>query len=362
VKLTTSLVGSIGIPGEKKDSLSKSVVSALEKDKSVDLLTLLKSSGHIDKDSLEEAQRVRRASALGSISSVMTSESGRKMSALDKNTMVVEEALKLADTEEQEDLLLEDDWEQDEFNAGDEVIIVEGENCGLFGTLQHATGGIFGAFDPAVREDDEGNYGVDVHVSAGVDEGFWIHPEAMQHKKYVAGDLVKVIDGINIGRQGTIQSDGERIRMDDGSYGVDVNMEDGSIEGYWIHPTSMIYANEAEKKEEKKKEEKKEDDDLDLEELDKFEYLPYIPFPGDAMDEALAEELNTHEIDINIKRTIAKSGRVVYRFGGKRHLVRYIHGVLLVKEEKVWSELMPILRKLAGLPDADNDIFSKKKS
>jgi hypothetical protein len=164
----------------------------------------------------------------------------------------------------------------------------------------------------------------------------------MQHKKYVAGDEVKVIDGINIGRFGTIQSDGNRIRMDDGSYGVDVKMDDGSIEGYWIHPTSMLFANEADKN----KNLSKEEEDLDLAELDQYQFLPYIAFPGDELDTALAEELNTHEIDINIKRTVASSGRVVYRYGGKRHLVRYIHGVLLVKEGKVWSQLIPILKKM----------------
>lgn len=341
-KITTSMEKTISsLFGN--DSLTADVTSALEKDQSVDLLTLLKKTGtKVDGEKLLEAQRIRRASVLGSLSSTITSGEGRKMSALDKNSMIVDEALKLAETEEKEDAALEDDWEQEEFKAGDDVIIVEGENGGLFGTLQHATGGVFGFFDPSVREDDEGNYGVDVHVSPGNEEGFWIHPEAMQHKKYVAGDEVKVIDGINIGRCGTIQSDGNRIRMDDGSYGVDVKMDDGSIEGYWIHPTSMLFANEADKN----KNVAKEEEDLDLAELDQYQFLPYIAFPGDELDTALAEELNTHEIDINIKRTVASSGRVVYRYGGKRHLVRYIHGVLLVKEGKVWNELIPLLQKM----------------
>jgi len=297
---------------------------------------------------LAEAQRFRRASALGALSSSITSGEGRKLSAIEKNLLIVDEALKLADTEETEDLQFEEDWEQEDFNAGDEVIIAEGENCGLFGTLQHATGGIFGVFDSTVKEDDEGNYGVDVHTGNGTDEGFWIHPEAMQHKKYQIGDKVKVIDGINKGRFGNIQSDAGQIRIDDGSYGVDVKMDDGNIEGYWIHPTSMIPANDVGKIKKKKK-----DEDADLEELDQFEFLPYVPFPRDAMDEALAEQLNIYEIDINIRRIIAKSGRVIYRFGGKRHIVRYIHGVLLVKEGNVWMELMPVLRKLAGKPEKE---------
>merc|ERR1712080_721804 len=149
----------------------------------------------------------------------------------------------------------------------------------------------------------------------------------------------------NIGRTGTIQSDGERMRFDAGSYGVDVKMEDGTIEGYWIHPTSMKFLDEDK---EKKRKKAKEEEEADLEEIDQFEFLPYVALPGDAMDEALAEQLNTFEIDLNIKRLVTKSGKVVYRYGGKRHLVRYIHGVLLVKENKIWTELIPELRKLAG--------------
>merc|ERR1712038_1058758 len=232
------------------DALADEITSLIEKNAAIDLLTFLKQKGHLDEDKLLEAQRIRRSSVLGALSTKVTaSDEGRRMSAIQKKECVVEAALQLADAEEEEDNQFEEEWEQEEFMAGDEVLIVEGENGGLFGTLQHATGGIFGAFDPAVREDDEGNYGVDVHAENGNDEGFWIHPEAMQHKKYNIGQEVKVIDGINIGRFGTIQSeyDGKRIRMDDGSYGVDVKMEDGTIEGYWIHPTSMVPAEEVQK-------------------------------------------------------------------------------------------------------------------
>merc|ERR1719479_856999 len=108
------------------------------------------------------------------------------------------------------------------------------------------------------------------------------------------------------------------------------------------------------------KKEEVEEEDPDLAEIDKFDFLPYIGYPGDAMDEALAELLNLQEIDINIKRITTKGGKVVYRYGGKRHLVRYIHGVLLVKENSEWRELLPILRKLAGLPAVTNDLFTKK--
>jgi len=177
-----------------------------------------------------------------------------------------------------------------------------------------------------------------------------IHPEALQHKKYEANDEVFVTDGLNIGRYGNIQSDNGRLQFDEGCYGVDVKMEDGPVEGYWIHPTSMIPANESpERKKDVPVADKKEEEeeDPDLAEIDKFDFLPYIGYPGDAMDEALAELLNTREIDINIKRITTKGGKVVYRYGGKRHLVRYIHGVLLVKENSEWTELTPILEKLA---------------
>jgi len=343
------------------DSIFKLLTSSFDKDIGTDLLSLLKSTdaGKISGSKLADAQRVRRASALGALTSKITTGDGRKMSSIEKNAAVIGDAITLADTEEKEDDDLEDDFEQEEFRAGDDVVIIEGDNCGLYGTLQHATGGIFGVFDDAVKEDDEGNFGVDIHpADGGEDEGFWIHPEAMQHKKYVAGDEVKVIDGINVGRFGSIQSEENGVlRFDAGSYGVDVKMEDGTVEGYWIHPTSMVFA-DAEKEEVVKT--KKTEDELDLEEIDKFEFLPYIAFPGDAMDEALAEQLNTFEIDLNIKRIIANSGKVLYRYAGRRHLVRFIHGVLLVKENGVWTELIPELRKAAGMDVGESDIFSKK--
>jgi len=336
------------------DLLFKNLTTAIEQGAGVDLLKLLIENADgtkITKEKLKDAQRIRRASTLETISAKFTSGDGRKLSAIEKNAFVVDEAIKLAETEEVEDDQFDDD-DYEELSAGDVVIIIEGENCGLFGTLQHSAEGIFGLFGDAIKEDEEGNYGVDVHTENGEDEGYWIHPEAMHLKKYVAGDKVKVIDGINVGRTGAIQSDGMRLRMDDGAYGVDVTMDDGSIEGYWIHPKSMEPLNPPERSEEEK--------DLDLDEMDKFEFLPYIPYPGDAMDEALSEALNLSELDINIKRIVTKNNNIVYRYGGQRHLVRFIHGILLVKENGVWCELMPILRKLAGLPVVESDLFTKK--
>lgn len=352
--------GKAGSRDFEMDSMFKLVTSSFDKDIGTDLLSLLKAdtSLKLTSDKLTEAQRIRRASALGAMTSKITGEEGRKMSSIEKNAAVIDNAIFLADTEEKEDAEVEDDFEQEDFRAGDEVVIIEGDNCSLFGTLQHSTGGIFGIFDDAVKEDEEGNYGVDVHMAdGGEDEGFWIHPEAMQHKKYLPGDEVKVIDGINVGRVGTIQVDESGLmRFDAGSYGVDVKMEDGAIEGYWIHPTSMVFLDEEKGKERKQA---KAAEEADLEEIDKFEFLPYCAMPGDVMDEALGEQLNTFEIDINIKRLVTKSGKVLYRFGGKRHLVRYIHGVLLVKQNKVWTELIPELRKLSGMTAGESDIFSK---
>jgi len=335
------------------DLLFKKLTTAIEQGAGVDLLKLLMDNAggtKVTKEKLKEAQRIRRASMLQSTSATFLDER-RKLSAIEKNAFVVDEAIQLAETEEVEKDRFEEEDDYEELAAGDKVVIIEGENSGLFGSLQHSAEGLFGLFGDAVKEDEEGNYGVDVHAENGEDEGYWIHPEAMQLKKYAAGDRVKVIDGINVGRTGAIQSDGMRLRMDDGAYGVDVTMDDGSVEGYWIHPKSM--EPEAEKPEEEEK-------DLDLDAVDNFEFLPYIPYPGDAMDGAVSEALNTFEIDINIKRIVTRNNNIVYRYDGKRHLVRYIHGVLLVKENKVWCELLPILRNLAGLPLAESDVFTKK--
>jgi len=340
---------------KKGDDLASKISAAVEQG-SFDLFAILK--GCDEKSStLEEAQRVRRASALGVIKSSITTGDMRRLSAVEKSTVVVESAIKLADTEEKEDLQVEEEYEQEDFAAEDEVVIIEGDNCGLFGTLQHSTTGIFAALDDTVKEDEDGYFGVDVKLYPGTEnactEGFWIHPEALQHKKYEANDEVYVTDGLNVGRYGNIQSDNHRLQFDEGCYGVDVKMDDGTVEGYWIHPTSMIPANESpeRKKDAPEKAEETpadEEEDPELAEIDKFEFLPYIPFPADQMDEAIADLLNVQEIDINIKRLTSKGGKVVYRYGGQRHLVRYIHGVLLVKENGEWTELAPILQKLAG--------------
>jgi len=340
------------------DFLFNTLMKAMEDGAGVDLLQLLMENakprkGKVTHDELKEAQKIRRASTLGSISAKFTSTDGRKLSAVEKNDFVIGEAIKLAEAEEVEEEQFDEENDYEEFAAGDEIVVIEGENCGLFGRLQHSSEGIFGLFGDDIKEDGEGNYGVDIFTDSGGEEGYWIHPEALRLKKYVAGQPVKVIDGLNKGRSGVIQVDGIRLRFDDGAYGVDVTMDDGSIEGYWIHPKSMEPV-EKEAKEEV-------DDELNLDEMDKYEYLPYIPYPGDLMDEALADSLNTYEIDINIKRLVTRNNNVVYRYGGKRHLVRYIHGVLLVLEKKEWCELLPILRKLAGLPAVENDLFTKGK-
>lgn len=338
------------------EQMFNSLSSAFKSDTLGNLIDLLKvlegGNNFLRSGGLEEAQRMRRASTLDDISGKFT-DKDRKLSAIEKNAVVVDAAIKLAEVEQIEDERIEqDDDLHDEYKSGDEVIIIEGENVGLFGTLQNSTGGVFGVFDEGIKEDEEGNFGVDVHMSDGQKEGYWIHPEAMQLKRYVAGQEVKIIDGLNKGQTGTIQEEEGRLRFDEGSYGVDVKMNDGSAEGFWIYPTSMQPMNEPEKE--------KHDDAEDSELIDKFEFLPYIPYPGDALDEALADQLNTFEIDVNIRRLVANSGKVVYRFNKQRHLVRFIHGIILVKETGVWTELIPILRNLSGMEKVDADIFSKK--
>lgn len=356
MKMTATAIGDNRT--KELEKMFNSLSSAFKSDTLSNLIDLLKvlegGTSFLKSGGLEEAQRIRRASTLDSISGKFkSSETEKRMSAVEKNAVVVDAALKLAEIEQiEDDQVDQDDDLHDEYKAGDEVVIIEGENVGLFGTLQYNTGGIFGVFDEGIKEDEEGNFGVDVHTLGGKTEGYWIHPEAMQLKRYVAGQEVKIIDGLNKGQTGIIQEEGGRLRFDEGSYGVDVKMNDGSSEGFWIYPTSMQSMDEPEKK--------KVDDEEESELIDRFEFLPYIPYPGDALDEALADQLNTFEIDINIKRIVAKSGKVVYRFNKKRHLVRFIHGIILVKANGVWTDLIPILRDLAGMDKVESDIFSKK--
>jgi hypothetical protein len=104
-----------------------------------------------------------------------------------------------------------------------------------------------------------------------------------------------------------------------------------------------------------------------------WKYLPYDPVVGDAVDELLAEQLNVFEIDIDIrplqlkkkkKRKGKNSKKIFYSIQGKKKRVRCIHGVLLLKEKNEWTELIPKLRSLAGLPALDKEaaiqILNKK--
>jgi hypothetical protein len=115
----------------------------------------------------------------------------------------------------------------------------------------------------------------------------------------------------------------------------------------------------------------------DLPEEEKsWKYLPYNPMANNEVDEALAEQLNIWEIDVNIKRLKNKrkkkkgrKGKIkdIYKVSGQKYVVRYIHGVLLCKElnpkakGKGFQELIPLLRQIAGMPAAGDDSKKKKK-
>jgi len=105
-------------------------------------------------------------------------------------------------------------------------------------------------------------------------------------------------------------------------------------------------------------EDSKEDEELPEEEKN-WKYLPYVAVSGSEVDEALAEQLNIYEIDVDIKRLSKKrkkKGKTkdIYRIKDKKYIVRYIHGVLLSREltggKSTFEELIPLLRKVAGIP------------
>jgi len=304
-------------------------------------VTEKKADKEIVKSALETAQKIRRRESILALTKIETASDGRRLSSIEKNALVIDEAIKLATTEEIEEAQMddEDDEDDEEFFPGQDVVIIEGDNVGLFGVLQQE--------GDAIKTDYESNYGVDVHMEDGTVEGYWIHPEALQHKKFAAGDRVRVIDGLNAGRTGAIQIDGKRLRFDNGSYGVDVDV-DGEIEGFWVYPKSMKFLDP---EREKQWEEARKVPELVSDDEKDWEFLPYIPYPNDKVDQALGESLNTHEIDVNIKRLTVGKGKIVYRFGeeGKAqlHKVRCVHGVLLTKHGGEWTELIPILQGFA---------------
>jgi len=355
-----------GSSNELVAELSKSGISLegpLTKSKSWASVVGSKPNSEQAKDAantLKVAQAVRRRASIAKIKSKMGSEDGRKMSSVEKNMYVVDEALKIARTEDVEEeeigeclasmfsgLTIEDE-EDLPFEVKDKVIIIEGDNVGRCGEIQATREG-------KIREDHEGNFGIDVEMENGDIEGFWIHPEALQHRKFDGGDKIVVIEGDNENRAGVIQFNEGKIAMDNGSYGVDVKMEDGTEEGFWIHGASMKWQSEDKNKVWQAKvrdikakhegDEKEEDDDDE----DDFEYLPYEAVEGDQVDEVLAEQLNTFEIDVFVKRILCgkNNTKVRYRFGSKTHMVKCINGFLLVKQGKEWKDLIPILREIA---------------
>jgi len=112
------------------------------------------------------------------------------------------------------------------------------------------------------------------------------------------------------------------------------------------------------------------------EEEKSWKYLPYNPQSDDPVDEALAEQLNIWEIDVDIRKLRNKSkkrghrkGKVkdIYRVQNKKYVVRFIHGVLLCKElnssgeKKGFQELIPLLRKVAGMTPASEEQTAKRR-
>jgi len=106
------------------------------------------------------------------------------------------------------------------------------------------------------------------------------------------------------------------------------------------------------------------------EEEKNWKYLPYNPIPNDEVDEALAEQLNIWEIDVNIKRLKGKNkkkqakkgkkNKIIYKLGKKKYIVRFIHGVLLCKQlgkdaKGGFQELIPLLRKVAGMAETSGE-------
>lgn len=133
------------------------------------------------------------------------------------------------------------------------------------------------------------------------------------------------------------------------------------------------------------KQEEQEDQELGIgklfdqdeeEEQKKWKHLPYIAIAGDEVDEALAEQVNIYEIDVNIKRIVQKGkkkkkNKILYKINKKKYAVRYIHNVLLVKQTVAdkkdpkkkstkWVELIPMLRELAGMKPIHSEEIQKE--
>lgn len=241
------------VQSKKKDETVISYFEELQKNEKVDLVSLLKHQV-VSQKNLEVVQKIRRASILEKISKSISSPSGKKMSVIEKNANIIDSAIEIAEMEELENAQIEDDPSWENFKGGDEVLITEGINCGLFGVLQHGDW----LWDylytrSTVRIDDGGDFGVDVHTEAGNDEGYWVHPSALQHKTYVIGSEVTITSGVNKGRTGYIQGNGKRLLIENGKFGINILMDDGTLVGYWVSPNCLRLSSELEKEKKKSK-------------------------------------------------------------------------------------------------------------
>merc|ERR1712130_600966 len=82
--------------------------------------------------------------------------------------------------------------------------------------------------------------------------------------------------------------------------------------------------------------------------------------------------LTSKDLKVKIKKKRGKKGKknkIIYKVGKKRrYIVRFIHGVLLCKQlnppkdatNKGFRELIPLLRKVAGMPEKSGDAERKK--
>lgn len=66
--------------------------------------------------------------------------------------------------------------------------------------------------------------------------------------------------------------------------------------------------------------------------------LPYKPAKGDEIDKALARELNSKKIDLNIKKIEGKTG--LYLVHGKRVHVRVVRGTVLIRVGGGWMDIV----------------------
>lgn len=155
------------------------------------------------------------------------------------NILGIDENVETKETEKEENKIEEKEekfgFRYNDFEPGKKVVIINGVNSGRFGVLQMDK-------KSKLKTNEKGYHGVDITEDDGSVGGFWIHPQDMQRKKFIAREEVMVIRGKYAGKLAIIQPKGnsEILKFKKGKYNVLIDLGNNTRQPTWIHFDDLI--------------------------------------------------------------------------------------------------------------------------